>query len=322
MAITLNGTTGIQNVLGSAAAPAESNTTSSNTGMYFPTSTTLGFSTAGTNAVTIDASQNVGIGTSSPNTRLQVYKAAASAFTGTSPGALLLTDSSNTLNYFTSIDFNTTNGPSVPYARIGMSYTSAGSTLSFGTSNSYASGITNTAMTIDPSGNLLVGTTSVSTVGYGATINVASGAGSYLTIGHPTGAGTGYSYCIFSYNNTGIGSVSQQGTTQVNFNGNSVPPSDQRLKENIVDAPDALPLLKTIQIRSFDWIGDKYHQTFGAIAQELQMVLPEFVPTNENPDVMLGVDYGKMVPMLIKSIQEQQTLITQLTDRIAALEAR
>ena len=72
MAITLNGSTGIQNVLGSASAPAESNTTSSNTGLYFPTSTTLGLSTAGTNALYIDASQNVGIGTTSPSAKLTV----------------------------------------------------------------------------------------------------------------------------------------------------------------------------------------------------------------------------------------------------------
>jgi hypothetical protein len=53
MTITLNGSSGIQNVLGSAASPAESNTSSSNTGMYFPTSTTIGFSANGTNAATI-----------------------------------------------------------------------------------------------------------------------------------------------------------------------------------------------------------------------------------------------------------------------------
>ena len=63
MPVTISGSTGIQNVLGSASAPAESNTTSSNTGLYFPTSTTLGLSTAGTNALYVDASQNVGIGT-------------------------------------------------------------------------------------------------------------------------------------------------------------------------------------------------------------------------------------------------------------------
>lgn len=41
MPVTISGSTGIQNVLGSASAPAESNTTSSNTGLYFPTSTAL-----------------------------------------------------------------------------------------------------------------------------------------------------------------------------------------------------------------------------------------------------------------------------------------
>ena len=122
----------------------------------------LHLGTNNTVRATIDSSGNVGIGTASPNTSLQVYKAAASAFTGTSPGGVIVTDSTNTLNYFTSLDFNTTNAPSVPYARIGMSYTSGGSTLSFGTSNSYASGITNTAMTIDASGNVGIGTSSPS----------------------------------------------------------------------------------------------------------------------------------------------------------------
>ena len=66
MTVVISGSAGIQNVLGSAAAPAESNTTNSNTGMYFPTSTSVGIATAGVNAVTVDASQNVGVGTTSP----------------------------------------------------------------------------------------------------------------------------------------------------------------------------------------------------------------------------------------------------------------
>lgn len=67
MALTLNGTTGIQNVLGSAAFPAESNTTNSNTGVYFPTSTTIGFSTAGFERLRIDASGNAKLITSGTN---------------------------------------------------------------------------------------------------------------------------------------------------------------------------------------------------------------------------------------------------------------
>ena len=60
MSIVLNGTTGIQNVLGSASAPADTNTTTPTTGVYYPSATTWGVSTAGTNALYIDASQNVG----------------------------------------------------------------------------------------------------------------------------------------------------------------------------------------------------------------------------------------------------------------------
>ena len=76
MAVTISGTNGIAVPLGSASAPAETNTTSSTTGIYYPTSTTLGLSTNGTNAVTIDASQNVGIGTSSPSTKFTVQTSA------------------------------------------------------------------------------------------------------------------------------------------------------------------------------------------------------------------------------------------------------
>ena len=72
MAVTISGTTGLAVPLGSASAPSESNTTSATTGAYYPSGTTYGLSTNGTNAVYIDASQNVGIGTSSPSVRLHV----------------------------------------------------------------------------------------------------------------------------------------------------------------------------------------------------------------------------------------------------------
>jgi hypothetical protein len=393
MAITLNGTTGIQNVLGSAASPAESNTTNSNTGMYFPTSTTLGFSTAGTNAVYIDASQNVGIGvtapqeklevktatstqilvgagagftygigretvngylrfygnqttavgyiftgvdgermrinssgnvgigTSSPNTRLQVYKAATSAFTGTSAGALLLTDSSNTLNYFTSIDFNTTNAPSVPYARIGMSYTSGGSTLSFGTSNSYASGITNTAMTILPGSEVLIATTSTASFPYTGTLYIGDrGAGDPLQIYRGTTAAAGQ--IGFNNPNGRVGEIYTDTSTTVY---NTV--SDYRLKENVQPMANALSTVAQLKPVTYKWKVDGSDGQ-GFIAHELQEVVSDCVSgTKDAVDadgkpVYQGVDTSFLVATLTAAIQEQQALITQLTDRIAALETK
>ena len=57
---------------GTAALPGHSFLNATKNGMYLPTTNSLGLSTNGTNAVYIDASQNVGIGTSSPVTKLQV----------------------------------------------------------------------------------------------------------------------------------------------------------------------------------------------------------------------------------------------------------
>ena len=54
MTITLNGTTGIQTPLGSASAPADSNTTNSNSGLYFPTGTSVALAANGANALTAD----------------------------------------------------------------------------------------------------------------------------------------------------------------------------------------------------------------------------------------------------------------------------
>jgi hypothetical protein len=66
MAVTINGTTGVAVPLGSAGAPGVVNTTSATTGIYNPTSTTLALATNGTQAVVVDASQNVGVGTATP----------------------------------------------------------------------------------------------------------------------------------------------------------------------------------------------------------------------------------------------------------------
>ena len=55
------------------------------------------------------------------------------------------------------------------------------------------------------------------------------------------------------------------------------------------------------------------------IAQELQDVIPEVV--SGDPEKQLGVDYGSLVAIAFKAIQEQQETIEALTARIEALEA-
>jgi len=73
MTVIINGTTGITNVNGTAAAPAETGT-DTDSGIVYGTNT-VSLATNGTTALTVDASQNVGIGTASPSYKLQVYGA-------------------------------------------------------------------------------------------------------------------------------------------------------------------------------------------------------------------------------------------------------
>jgi hypothetical protein len=126
-------------------------------------------------------------------------------------------------------------------------------------------------------------------------------------MGHISGASSGDAYMIFNYNGTGIGSITQSGTTAVLYNTTS----DQRLKTNVIDAP--LGNIDDIKVRSFDWIADGSHQEYGMVAQELIEVAPYAVNKPENTDEMMGVDYSKLVPMMIKEIQD-------LKQRIASLE--
>lgn len=88
--------------------------------------------------------------------------------------------------------------------------------------------------------------------------------------------------------------------------------SDQRLKENIQDATDAGSKIDAIQIRQFDWIGSDVHQDYGVVAQELIDVAPEAVSTSDNEEDMMGVDYSKLVPMLIKEIQSLRSRVAEL----------
>lgn len=74
MAVTINGSTGIAGVDGSAGTPSVQGA-DTNTGMFFPAADTIAFAEGGVEAMRIDSSGNVGIGTSSPGNRLHVVSA-------------------------------------------------------------------------------------------------------------------------------------------------------------------------------------------------------------------------------------------------------
>lgn len=93
--------------------------------------------------------------------------------------------------------------------------------------------------------------------------------------------------------------------------------SDERLKENIYPIDNALSRVGQIEGVYFDWKKGGTRQV-GVIAQQVQKVLPEVV--SEDKDSYLSVDYSKIVPLLIEAINEQNSIILDLEERISKLE--
>ena len=113
-------------------------------------------------------------------------------------------------------------------------------------------------------------------------------------------------------NGTEIGKIIRQGSA-VSYSTSS----DYRLKENIVEMTDATERLKQLQPKRFNFIG--YDNVFdGFIAHEVSSIVPEAisgekdaVDENGNPEYQ-GIDQAKLVPLLVKTIQELEARITTL----------
>ena len=58
------------------------------------------------------------------------------------------------------------------------------------------------------------------------------------------------------------------------------------------------------------------------VAQELQGVAPDAVTEGDTEDDMMAVDYSKLVPMLVKSLQEARQEINNLKSRVEQLESQ
>ena len=220
-------------------------------------------------------------------------------------------DSSGDLNLVNTglASLNFTTDGSLDYARItgGKSGSGVGE-LQFWT---YSGGISRAA-TISSGGNLLVGRTDAQTADNTAGIYLFPEGG--LGAQRDSAAslfinrfGTDGDIAVFRKQGTTVGSVSVTGSATT-YNTSS----DQRLKENIVDAPSASDDIDAIQVRSFDWKADGSHQKYGMVAQELQSVAPEAVSGDADSEEVMGVDYSKLVPMMLKEIQSLRARVAQL----------
>tara|TARA_R110000803_G_scaffold85328_1_gene151663 strand:- start:105 stop:479 length:375 start_codon:yes stop_codon:yes gene_type:complete len=117
----------------------------------------------------------------------------------------------------------------------------------------------------------------------------------------------------FRTNSGAVGSITCGSATAFNTS------SDYRLKENVVYDWDATTRLKQLKPARFNWIADDTNTTIdGFLAHEAQAVVPECVTgTKDEVDddgvaVVQGIDQSKLVPLLVKTIQELEARITAL----------
>ncbi|MCX7997213.1 MAG: tail fiber domain-containing protein [Patescibacteria group bacterium] len=108
---------------------------------------------------------------------------------------------------------------------------------------------------------------------------------------------------------TDVGEITFDGTTTTYGT-----TSDARVKANIVPSKRGLADVLNIKVRDYEFTNDPNGGTVtGFIAQELYEIYPQAVQAYfDQPDKLWGVDYGKLTPLLVKSIQEQQAMIDSI----------
>jgi len=95
--------------------------------------------------------------------------------------------------------------------------------------------------------------------------------------------------------------------------------SDRRLKQNIKTFDKGLATLEKINPAIYQMKSSPTQDEIGFIAQELQKVMPLVVggnPTDDVDESPMTVDYGRITPVLVAAIKEQQEIIKTLTERL------
>jgi hypothetical protein len=275
----------------------------------------LALQTAGTTAVTIDTSQNVGIGVTPVTTSLGPSVQLGNQMTLTSYNGNSCYIDNNI--YYNGAFKYTGNGFGTSLRFTDGNYVFSNAPNN--TSGAGASATLTERMRIDSSGNLLVGAITA-----GAKFHLKyDGNATVGQVCDDTYASAGTNKAIqFKRNSVEVGTITIT-TTATAYNTSS----DYRLKENIAPMTDALAKVAQLKPVTYKWKSDG-EEGQGFIAHELQEVVPDCVTgakdavdADGNPQYQ-GIDTSFLVATLTAAIQEQQALITAQAETINALTAR
>ena len=259
-------------------------------GIDLSTNDKVAIKTANTTAVIVDASQNVGIGTSSPSQRLHIA--------GGNPVAVVeSTTSSGSFIQFENTSSTNTNR--IGYAVHDFVVDTNGSEKMRIDSSGIVNINCSTQQLVSNERLRLVGKASFTTSG-DAALNMNRDSDDGGTV-------------RFHRGTTQVGEISVTASS-TNY-GTS---SDHRLKENVVEMTDATTRLKQLQPKRFNFIEDADTTVDGFLAHEVQSVVPEAITGTHNEvdddgnPVYQGIDQSKLVPLLVKTIQELEARIEAL----------
>ena len=280
-----------------------------------------------TTAMTIDSAQNVGIGTSSPSTRVHIVPPDNTTANKITYGHGVARANANEVisggfdSEFVTRDGNVNTGAFVRVLDVNTNgsfpTTIRGGNIVFGTvdGTSGASADASERMRIDHTGHLLIGTSTIQGTGHTFSASqynaVASGTSSFQIV-------------QFRNPNGKIGTIALSGSATA-YNTSS----DYRLKENLETLSSAITRVKALKPKRFSWISDKEDSANvdGFLAHEAATVVPEAVTgtydevdEDGNPEYQ-GIDQSKLVPLLTAALQEAIAKIETLETKVAALEA-
>ena len=280
----------------------------------------------GTERVRIDNSGNVGVGQSTPEAKLHI-EAGSSGASYTADGAdqLILEHSDSVVfDIRTPTDAQGILAFSDTTRAVGLiGYNHSENSLRFSTSSTER-------MRITSGGHLAINATTTDDfplrVDGGAgnrginITNISFNADRGAIRTSPSGNTTYQAAVFLNHNSSNVGTIT---VTSANTAFNTS--SDYRLKENITTLENGLDRLNQLKPVKFNW-KENGQEDEGFIAHEVDAVFPYAVSgekdaVNENGGIQgQQMDYGRITPLLVKAIQEQQTIIDDLKARITTLE--